>query len=371
MNVLIILDNHGVSGPAKGVLQFVKYATRRHDYEIAAFDYGKGDFVATAGVAGQTVYRVPCCCAIDFRPLLQIRSLVKSGGIDLIQSHTYKGHLVAYLISKMTGVPWLAFVHGWTAEDRKVRLYHKIDKFCVPRATQVVTVSAALKQEVESWSDRQVPIEVVHNAIDEVEEVYTEMAQYYREDLGVKEDEFFIGCFGRLSREKGQRFLIEGLAKAIQTNPKISLVLAGDGPDLPLLEDLVERLGLEERIQFVGYKKDLRPYFGACDVLALPSLSEGFPNVILEAFAHRLPVIASDVGGVGEIVVEGENGLLVGPGDVVGLSKAILRAASGELDLKALGEAGKRLVSEQFIPKDRARAITDIYEQALGSACID
>jgi len=147
-----------------------------------------------------------------------------------------------------------------------------------------------------------------------------------RSKLQIEEDEKVIIFVGTLRPVKGVKYLIQAMNIIRQEDAKVRLLLVGDGEEKQSLERLVKELGLEEAVKFVGEvpNEKVPQYMVASDILVLPSLSEGFPNVLLEAMASGLPIVATNVDGVPEIISHDENGLLVEPGDSHQLAEAIL-----------------------------------------------
>jgi len=170
-----------------------------------------------------------------------------------------------------------------------------------------------------------------------------------------------VGAVGRLSPEKGLEVLVEALGAV----PRCRLVLVGEGPERPKLEELVQTLGLGERVDFAGWVDPPWTATWAFDVLAMPSFMEGFPLVIVEAMLAGIPVVASAVGGIPEIVVEGETGLLVPPNDAAALAHALRRIAD---DAELRGEMAARcraLALEHFTARTMAANFEALYRDLL------
>jgi glycosyltransferase involved in cell wall biosynthesis len=143
------------------------------------------------------------------------------------------------------------------------------------------------------------------------------------------------------------------------------LLIVGEGPERPRLEAIVGAAGLEDRVAFAGFQADTSGWYAAMDAFVLPSLTEGTPMAMLEAMAHRLPVIASNVGGVPAVVDDRVSGLLVPPGDASVISAA-LREISMSLELRRkLADAGFETVKRAFDVRTWADRVRNIYEEAL------
>jgi glycosyltransferase involved in cell wall biosynthesis len=159
-----------------------------------------------------------------------------------------------------------------------------------------------------------------------------------------------LGCVGSFEARKGQTVLLEAVSRLVAGPlPHLHLLLVGDGPDEEKLKARVKELGLEERVHFFSFTGQPEYVFERVDITALPSLhKEGLPNVLLESMAMKVPVVASNLGGVPEAILEGETGYLVEPGDSEQLSQAIHRLWSDPSAYRRVSERARRLVEEKF-----------------------
>jgi glycosyltransferase involved in cell wall biosynthesis len=170
-----------------------------------------------------------------------------------------------------------------------------------------------------------------------------------------------VGAVARLSVEKG----IDLLIRALPELPGVDVLLVGDGPERPALELLAHELHVAERVHFLGWRDDVASLLHSIDVLALPSRSEGAPLVVAEAGLCRVPVVAARVGGVPEVVLDGENGLLVPPEDPHALARAI-GSLVGDPELRArMGARGREIALERYSPAATARSFEAIYRELV------
>lgn len=177
-----------------------------------------------------------------------------------------------------------------------------------------------------------------------------------------------FGAAGRLDAEKGHAFLLQAIPLVVEACPagQIELWLAGDGPDRGRLEALVHELGISSYVRFLGHcgARDMEEFWRGIDVFVLPSLWEGLPNVILEAMMHAKPVIASDVGGVGEAVVAGTTGLLVPPRCPRALADAMIRLGQSEPVRGEMGQAGRQRFEANYLPEPVTAQYLSAYREA-------
>jgi len=213
------------------------------------------------------------------------------------------------------------------------------------------------------------------------------LAQYLAETEGFEEEDFEIVhygisarngvtpypgaeprllCIGRLIPIKGHLVLLRALAQARARVPGVTLDLAGRGPLEPALKEYARELGLEDAVRFLGFVSPVQQAVEDAAIVVVPSLGEGFGMVALEAMERARPVIASAVGGLPEIVLDGETGLVVPSGDADALAEAIV-ALAGDLErAAAMGAAGRERALAEFTPERSARRIEELYAGALG-----
>ena len=170
---------------------------------------------------------------------------------------------------------------------------------------------------------------------------------------------------GRLSKEKGHSELLKAFQIVKKSNPAARLVLVGSGPELNRLQALGSELGLEGSIHFLGTSEDVRPAYAIADVFVLSSHSEGSPNVLLEAMDAGVPIVATAVGGVPEIVADGVTAILVQKQDVAGIAAGVIRLL-GDPDLRSRLIHGSREVLDRHSPEQYYRRLAAVFLEVAG-----
>lgn len=180
-----------------------------------------------------------------------------------------------------------------------------------------------------------------------------------RAELGLRDDEFLWLSVGRLEKDKDHENLVAAMRLLDEKGIRPPVLVAGEGPERETLEAATASLNLQERVKFLGTRRDLRSLYGAADGFVLPSRREGLPNVIMEALASGTPVVASRVGGVPELIRDGDTGFLVPPRDTGALAAAMTRLMeTPPAQRREMGERGRRHVEENF----SVGAVTDEWE---------
>jgi len=385
IKLLSVMEATTVTGPAKNLLGFAGRARSREFTEplglprvettVVTFVRGAGAsgapnaFVSAARAAGVEVEIIPERFRFDPRVLKGLRSAVERCAPDVVQTHSVKSHLLLRLSGLGRRYPWVAFHHGYTTPDAKMRLYNRLDRWSLPSAARVVTVCGPFAERLARGGVRRERISVLHNSVAPAAAPGAEVARALGAELGLGEGECVILSVGRLSQEKGHADLVAALGHLRRLAPGLNfrLVLVGDGPERTRLEGEAGARGLSDRVVFAGHHADVRPFYALADVLVLPSYSEGSPNVLLEAMAAGLPVVATAVGGVPEIVAHEESALLVAPRDEHAMAAAVARLLSDAPLARGLAAKASELAAARFSPEAYARSVIEIYTGLGGS----
>jgi glycosyltransferase involved in cell wall biosynthesis len=185
-----------------------------------------------------------------------------------------------------------------------------------------------------------------------------------RKELGIPRHSLVVGFVGWLLPIKGVRFLVEAMARVVEQHPGSLLVLVGKGEKERELRQQAENLGLADKVRFLGWRQDVEEIMPGLDLLVLPSLNEGMGRVLVEAMAMELPIVASRVGGIPDLVQNEQNGLLVPPADAAALARAISDLLENKGKRKRLGEAGKRMC-RSYSAEAMMAQINDLYTRLL------
>jgi glycosyltransferase involved in cell wall biosynthesis len=383
IKLLTLVEATTINAVAKTVLEFYRSAheltqtlpdfpmiegcvvtfDRRH-----ADQSSPGDFVTAASELGLDVEVIPERRRFDLSVIRALRDIVAGRGSDLVVTNSVKSHFLMWRSGLWRKYPWVAFHHGYTDTDRKMRLYNRLDRWSLPLADRLVTVCGAFAQDL--MGSTGVPLEkisVQHNAIRRRPPVSTVEIETLRNRLGITEAERVVLSVGRLSREKAHLDLLEGFNRLRETKPDISgkLIIVGDGPERPKLEAAAASLGCP--VIFTGEVSDVQAFYALADVFVLPSHSEGSPNVLLEAMAENVPVVATAVGGVPEMVENNESALLVPPNDPTSLAASIERVLTDRELAQRLTKHAALLVDTRYTPENYVRSLVEIYREVLNA----
>jgi glycosyltransferase involved in cell wall biosynthesis len=382
IKLLSVMEATTVTGPAKNLIGFVARARSpefaaalglpRVETSVVTFERGGANgtpnaFVAAARDAGIDVDVIPERFRFDPRVLDGLRRVVARRAPDLIQTHMVKSHFLLRLSGLSRTRPWVAFHHGYTATDAKMRIYNQLDRWSLPAATRVLTVCGPFAEQLARAGVRREKITVRHNSVTAPARSDGAETAALRARLGIDDEERVILAVGRLSFEKGHADLVNALGRLRRLAPdlKFKLVVVGDGPERPRVEEAARADDISDRVVFAGHARDVRPFYALADALALPSHSEGSPNVLLEAMAAGVPVAATRVGGVPEIAEDGESALLVPARDPGAMAAALERLLADSALASRLAESARERALTHFSPEAYARALVEFYDELV------
>jgi len=354
-----------LGGPEKQLLGFARELQCRGIQPfIAAWSLPSGvpDLLLKAASCGIPCAPLPLRTPGDPRTFADVAKLLRRVQPNLLAAHDYKAVITGLPTARLLRIPLVVHARGRTSHTRRVQIYEALERTLMRYADHVVTVSEAMRRELISTGIDPNRVTAVHNSINPPAAPPNSLLKTTaRRRLGLPENALVVGSVGRLSPEKGHAYLLEAAAKLNGSAPGFVLVLIGDGPEKENLSNLCSSLKISDRVRLVGFASDAGELIAAFDILALPSLSEGLPNVVLEAYAKAVPVVASAVGGVPEVVRHGETGLLVAPKDSDALASAIAKLLASPSEAQRMGRAGFELVTNRFCTAKNADKLARVY----------
>lgn len=299
----------------------------------------------------------------DRQAVRDITEVIRTENIDIVHCHLYHAGLYGRLAAKITGRPVIFTVHNVYSNPK---IHRRLINWWLGRSTErIIAVSQSVARDVERYDWIKSPkLLVIPNGIDISPFADLPARAVAKQRLGFPEDALVLGCVGRLEPQKGHRYLLEALsAILVETGDCPHLFIVGDGGERDRLQSLVSQWGLSQRVHLLGARRDIPDLLAAFDVFVLPSLWEGLPLAMLEAMAASLPVIATDVGGIGEVIPNQESGLILPPASSSALKVAIQQLASNSSLRASLGAAAKMRVEQRYSAAAMLGALEDIYVQ--------
>ncbi len=299
--------------------------------------------------------------------IIETYSLLRNHRFDLVHTHGYRCDVLGIIIAKLTRLPVVSTCHGFISNDLNLKLYNKLDRRLLKYADKIMAVSEGIKKDLISNGIKQSRIELIQNAVEQngnkeqLERNRTAKRQFFN----IQKKDFVVGYIGRLSKEKGVKYLIEAHTLLSKAGAPVKMLIIGDGTQRKELEDLVKNAGNEGSVMFTGFQSDIESWLPAMDVFVLPSLTEGTPMSLLEAMAEGIPVVASAVGGVPQVVQAGINGILVSPGKPEEIEKAILALYKNETLRNSLAREAEKAIKQKYDVKQWINKVETEYLNAV------
>jgi glycosyltransferase involved in cell wall biosynthesis len=353
-------------------------AKRRHSVSVATsfrnFERGESHkgvdiFEITPFV---TIYSIPH--SLSF-PLLKIHNIIKERDIEI--THALMDYstntAVASLVSKAMHTPFICTIQGVGTRtgrlvvDTLAECYDwTIERSIFQNAKKLILLSRNLISRTRKLGIEDCKVAVIPSGVDctrfdprrpEVRQKATKL----RNNFDISRDDFVVGYCGRITPAKGLVYLLDAISKVKREFPNVVLLVVGEGSQKAELQK--KSRDLQIRTIFAGYQSDTPPYYALMDAFVLPSLFEGLPSVVLEAIAMEKAVIATNVGGTSDIVIEGQNGFLVPPKNSEEVANALISLVD-DSDLKGkMGKAGRETAQRNFLWDDIVDKVEKVYEE--------
>ena len=327
-----------------------------------------------AKARGLQVEWVRCQGRVDRQAWLAIREVIRREQIDLLHSHGYKSHVYGYFAARGTPCRTVATCHGYytrtsksgflSVADMKVRGYREVERVLLPRFDRVVAVSNEVATSLRGAGVLGKRLAVIGNGIDVAE---FESARPAEDLLEIKGRSLAVGLVGRLIQGKGHEQLFQAARTILAQCPGTVFFVIGDGPLRLRLADLARELGIAKSVVFVGKRHDMPQVYSSLDVLVLPSTAEGTPMVVIEALAAKRAVVASNVGGIPEIIDHDRTGRLIEPGNSFALQEAILTLLKNADLRRSLGTTVAAYLRKPFRPEHLLAAVAGALGGVAGA----
>lgn len=367
-NILQLIGGGEIGGAEQHVLTLLKGINPEH-FSMISGCLIDGPFARLTQEKAIPTLRFPMKHALDFSPLPLLVRGVRGQNISLIHTHGSRANLLGRLAGRWLNIPVVSTVHSSLRQDylspRAALLALGLDRLTLPFASGVITVSEALAHEVASRGGEN--IRTIYNGIQPLphfeEPLFRENLRHtFRQKWEIPDDALVLGSIARLHPTKGLTYLIRA-AKQLQVHfPKVHVLIVGEGPQRSELEAEFKTTGLPYSL--VGFLPDAYQVLPTMDLFVLPSVSEGMGLVLLEAMQARIPIVASHVGGIPEVIRDGEDGLLIPPMNPEALAESCTRILqNSELSARITESGAKRW--QEFTVKEMIRQTQAFYLELL------
>ena len=301
----------------------------------------------------------------DLSLIPKLVRLMRRERIDIVQTTLFYADFIGAVSARLAGVPSVISWETISHEHDFYSAWHRslAYRFAMKLANVIVAVSEDVKKSlIQKRRINSDKIETIHYGVN-LNQFSHKEDDSMKKKLGLLNAYPIIGVVARLEEVKGHDYLIDALPEIVTQHPKTRCLLVGDGENRKHLEQKCLTLGIKNHVLFLGFRNDVSKILPLFDLFVLPSISEGFPNVLLEAMACSIPIIATNVGGIPEAVCNDENGKLVPSKDSSALKKAILELLKNNRKMKAMGMKGSETVEQFFSLTKQGHDFENLYNQ--------
>lgn len=366
MTVLHLISSAGFYGAEAMLVTLARAEARMgHQIEVAALRddrFGHAEVAEAAGKAGLKTHVIPCGGRLDIGAIGELRKILKASSVDILHAHGYKADLYGKLASWPRRTKLVSTCHNWPNPAMQMQTYAKLDRMLLRGFDVITTPSPLVEETLRRSGIAAKKVFWINNGVD--------LQQFQSAEPGLRRElnlgsQPIVGFVGRLVPGKGGTVLLEAAKTVIEHVPNAHFVFAGEGPCRKDWEEVSRVLGLTARVHFLGVRKDMPSLYASMNIMVLPSLEEAMPMCLLEAMATGLPVIATNVGAVPEVMTHGEHGYVLEPGPVEPLSNALIDLLKDNTKASQFGAAGKIRIEQRYSADAMARQYLSLYRQAL------
>lgn len=310
----------------------------------------------------------------DVKALVRLYLYIKKHRFDIVSAHTSKAGVLGRLAAKLAGVPIIFyFPHGSIFHSiyygpKAIFLLSRVENFVAHFTDKIITCS---ENERRDFLEHKIGTEDRYITIYWGRKQDTFLRSYdgalKRKEFNISEDVILIGTIARLVPEKGHIFCLEAFKKVVEIIPKAILIIVGDGILKSDIEAKIKELYLENSVIMTGYRQDVPEILASLDIFLSTSFWEGTPKAIVEAMLMAKPIIATEVGGVPELIENGVSGILIPCGDKEALVKAVDRLINDKALAERLGQSARQYAKGKFSLESMIKKIEELYNSFVES----
>lgn len=363
MKVLHIETGRHLYGGARQVAYIIEGLHRHGIENILACQQGSAIATAMAGIA--QVHQFSLHGDLDFRLIFKLRKLIQLYQPDIIHCHSRRGaDIWGGVAGRMAHIPTVLSRRvdnpepGWLVQ-KKYALYDR-----------VICISEGIRQVLLKQGVAEHRVTTVRSAIDVNAWGQGCDREVFNAQFNTQSHQLLLGMVAQLIPRKGHSLVLQAMQQLTTHYPHLHLICFGQGPLRQSLQQEVIDRGLQDRVQFAGFRDDLQQWLGCIDVLVHPALMEGLGISLIQAAACGIPLIASRAGGMPEIVRDQLNGLLIEPGDLAGLQQALKRLINEPHTRQRMGKAGRQLVEQEFSIEQMVLGNLAVYQDLISSGAV-
>ncbi len=364
-----------VSGSGINVLLTMR-GLRSKGYDVELACRGEGELIQEAEKEGFKIRVVPNFAQEiniykDIMAFFELIYIVKKYHYDIVHTHNSKAGFIGRLAAKIAGVPLVIHtIHGFAFHDFEKpwrrKLFIFLERLAAKWADKLIVISQPLKEwGLSVGIGREEQYTLIYSGIEMDKFKVNIDVNKKKKEFGIKPTDLVVGMVAKLWKGKGHECVLKAAKKIIKKIPNTKFMFVGEGYLYEKIRDLRDKLGLNSYVIFTGFRKDIPEITSIFDVAVLASYFEGLGRVILEAMILGKPVVATEVGGIVDVVEDGVTGILIPPNNSDALSDALIRLLYDEGLRKRIGENAKKRIDERFSAQTMIDRIHHLYRSLL------
>jgi len=374
-NILYVIDNIEFGGGERVFSQIIRGLNKERFSVFVASNPG-GIFEKKLMEVGIKIDPLDMTRRYNIGTISQLKKIIKTKNVQIVHSQGGRADFFARIAARIANVPIIIssmamLVEGYDVSILRKGLYVLIDRWTERWVNKFIVLSEALRRSlIERHKIPPEKIVKIYNGI-EIEEYNPDLKEVRNKKLevkrvlGLKNDVPVIGAIGRLVWQKGFEYLIRAAPEVLKKCPEARFLIVGEGPLRNKLILTSEKLNVADRITFTGFRSDIKEILASIDVLAMPSLLEGLPMVLLEAMAMAKPIVATRIDGITEVLENDKMALLVPAKNPHALAEAIVGILNDKAKANFFGQNAREAMKEKFSVKKMVEQIELVYEKLL------
>ena len=374
-NILYVIDNIEFGGGERVFSQIIR-GLNKEKFAIFVASNPGGTFEKKLKEVGLKIDPLDMTSRYNLSTISKLKKIIKIKDVQIVHSQGGRADFFARIAARIANVPIIIssmamLVEGYDVSILKKRLYVLMDRWTERWVNKFIVLSEAMRRSlIERHKIPPENIVKIYNGI-EIEEYNPDLKELRNKKLeskralGLKNDVPVIGAIGRLVWQKGFEYLIRAAPEVLKKCPEARFLIVGEGPLKNKLILTSEKLNVADRIIFTGFRSDIKEILASIDVLAMPSLLEGLPMVLLEAMAMAKPIVATRIDGITEVLENSKTGLLVPAKNSHALAEAIVGILNDKAKANFFGQNAREATKEKFSVKKMVVQIELAYEKLL------
>jgi glycosyltransferase involved in cell wall biosynthesis len=362
INVIHLVEELTIGGLEK-ILTVIVLNLDKNKYNVSVWCLREGGFFVDKLIkAGIDVKILRISTSRNPLSIYKLYRLLKNHKFEIIHTHAYSAGTIGRMSAFLAGIP-VIISHNHSVYDYYNKYYHLVEWLLSLITDSVICISEVVNRFAnETQRINAKKLITIHNGIDDVCAVTEKRSSDLKKELGIPINHSVIGTITHLEEHKGLKYLLEAASLLLQQRNDVNFLIIGDGSLKEELKKLCIDLNLEKKIIFVGELSEILEILSSIDIFVLPSLREGLGLAILEAMACGKPVIATNAGGIPEIVKDGVSGILVPPKNSEALYMAMNELLNDREKREKMGRIGEKVYYEDFRTKTMVEKIEDLYD---------